>query len=157
MKSGYFNLICVFWNHSFVSEQGLGVRSGFLTLRRTLTAQCNPLGPSARPTLWRMAEGGVPLRRTASFLRRSAAVVCVPLLSSARSTGNSFQRLFCELLSDCFPFCSEHCWSVLLGILPCLWSIYSCLSLSIWCLSLEYWFMLWFPFLVSLVYWSFDS
>jgi len=104
-----------------------------------------------------VAEGSTPLRDVVSFMRRRLAEGCDLPGCSARSLGICFQRLFWLLLSDCFPFCSEHYWNVLFGILPCLWSSYSCLLLGIYAMPLEYLFMPLSSSFELLLCWFLDS
>jgi len=131
-----------FWKLYFDiwAETVLGV-SG-LALRNSLAAQCNPPRCSARWQRWSRAEEAGPLREAVSFSRRRPAEGSGPLCGSASSLGIWFQwTVFC-CCCLLLILCSDCCWIGLLGILPCLWSIYSCL---------------WFPFLVFLIYWFLDS
>jgi len=81
-------------------------------------------------------------------------VGCVPSGQSARLLEIRFQWLFCDVVVCCFSFVSDYCWIVLLGILPCFWSIYSCLLLGNYTISWSIDSCLWFPFLYS---WSINS
>jgi len=86
------------WFRFWILEMGLA-------LRKTRTAQCNPLGRSARWQRKCWAEGRGPLRGTVSSLRRRSAESCVPLWCSVRPLGVDFQWAILLLLLSVVGLC----------------------------------------------------
>jgi len=132
----------VFWKwYLFMSAFGSGIwevgwSCGELR-RHNVTRQCDPQGGSGRLRRRRVIRRGRPSPSCGGDWRKGEHRECVPHGSWEFDSSEQFL----VVVVCCWSLVSGYCWIVLLGILPCYWSIYSCYSLSIWCLSLEYWFM----------------
>ena len=106
--------------------------------RHNVTRQCDPQGGSGRLRRRRLIRRGRPSPSCGGDWRKGEHRECVP---HGSWEFDSSEQFFVVVVC-CWSFVSDYCWIVYWVFYTIAWSIDSCLR---------------FPFLVFLIYWSFDS